>query len=114
MLENTLTTGSGCIGGGSTHQVKMRNINLEVNKDIEKKWRKIVDAKYKGNPKLAFKSFIEQELTKLEVEGYNKTRKKKKLTDYKFYGMWEGRKDMSNSIKWVRKIREEWNKRLTR
>ncbi len=37
---------------------------------------------------------------------------KKELRDYEFFGIWKDRIDMKDSAEWVRKQRENWDKRL--
>ena len=36
------------------------------------------------------------------------------FADLPFFGMWQGRKDMSDSEVWVRKEREKWHRRALR
>jgi predicted transcriptional regulator len=36
----------------------------------------------------------------------------KELRDYEFFGMWRDRDDMKDSVEWVRKQRENWDRRI--
>ena len=37
-----------------------------------------------------------------------------RIADLPFFGMWADREDMTDSVAWVRKDREQWRQRATR
>lgn len=55
---------------------------------------------------LAFIDFLQN---KYEIRSKSKPSKEYKLKDEKFIGLWQERKDLEDSAKWLKKLREnEW------
>lgn len=75
--------------------------------EIEKIWRQLTTLPPQGQREVAsFIAFLQERYQRLHPR---KHPKKLKLTEEKFIGLWQKRKDLQESTTWVRNIRKnEW------
>jgi len=88
----------------------MLKIQIELDGNLEKQFRKIVARDYEGDIHKAILELIREKVRSTS----SKRLSTRRLKEHPFRGLWKDREEMKDSIAWVRRQREKWSERTSR